>query len=75
MCLSQKTTRFCNKLHNATFYVPECGLFIGQVKNNTVKTCQEILDNVIINEEFGQEKQKINRRSKSKQKEVCGPTI
>jgi hypothetical protein len=69
MSLSKKTTQFCNTLHDATFYLPECRLLIGDgVKNNTDKTCQEILDDVIVNERFGQEKHKSNRRSKSKAK-------
>ena len=69
MNLSKKTTQLCNKLHDATFYVPECRLLIDcGVTNNTEKTCQEILDDVIIDEEFVQEKHKSNRRSKSRQK-------
>ena len=69
MSLSQKTTQCCNKLHDAAFYLPECKLLIGDgVTNNTKKTCQEILDDVIVDEEFVQEKHKSNRRSKSRQK-------
>ncbi|CAB3986148.1 Hypothetical predicted protein [Paramuricea clavata] len=71
MSLSKKTTQFCNTLHDATFYLPECRLLIGDgVKNNSDKTCQEILDDVIVDEGFGQEKHKSNRRSKSKAKDV-----
>ena len=68
MSLSKKTDLFCNKLHDATFYLPECRLLIGSgVTNNTDKTCQDIVDDVIIDEKFPQEKHKNNRRSKNKQ--------
>ena len=68
MSLSKKTDLFCKNLHDATFYLPESRLLIGSgVTNNTDKTCQDILDDVIIDEKFSQEKHKNNRRSKNKQ--------
>lgn len=65
--LSKKTNVFCNKLRDATFYVPACRLLIGsEMTTNTDKTCHEILDDVVIDEKFPQERHKSNRRSKNK---------
>jgi hypothetical protein len=73
MSLSRKITQSCNKLHEATFYLPECRLLIDDGVKNSQKTCEEILDDVIADEEFVQEKHKSNRRLKSKQKVRNGP--
>ncbi|XP_028397457.1 uncharacterized protein LOC114521290 [Dendronephthya gigantea] len=67
--LCKKITQFCNKLHDAIFYLPECRLLIGgEMTQSSGKKCQDILDDIIMNEEAS--KAKYNQRLKTQLKDV-----
>ena len=68
--ISEEVDQLSNQLFLATFFLPQCQLLFGQgVNYDTKRTCQNLLESIVDNEQgFGQGKRNKHRKSNASKK-------